>query len=377
MRSLILTPVIIYLILFRMNAGENAAPSSHMVYNDANFPGDILINEVRVPKKGEAMYTYYEALGWAGKAAGYAGIQAHPRGHNYIFSIWDHKQHTAPIKALYQGPGTLVENFGGEGTGLKSWNFELGWDTDVWYTLIARCWIEKDRTFYGYWVKSGKTNQWTHMVTMQVAAKNAYLLGGNDSFIEDWLETGKNSRTTHIRNGWKRKPTGEWHAFSQAKYSVNSWDLVKGKRSFNYKLNWDGGVAKDSTGEFYYMVSGGKETKPTTKNPSIFEIDRNFEKPQQTPIKIISAKAKRINGQKISIEWVNNPTSLPQFSYDIKALHVTIKEKRIISHTKTTIPHLRKTEISIPKSINSNDIEIILRCKDILDNESNILNLEL
>ncbi len=377
MRSLILTPVVIYLILFRMNAGENAAPSSHMVYNDANFPGDILINEVRVPKKGEAMYTYYEALGWAGKAAGYAGIQAHPRGHNYIFSIWDHKQHTAPIKALYQGPGTLVENFGGEGTGLKSWNFELGWDTDVWYTLIARCWIDKDRTLYGYWVKSGKTNHWTHMVTMQVAAKNAYLLGGNDSFIEDWLETGKNSRTTHIRNGWKRKPTGEWHAFSQAKYSVNSWDLVKGKRSFNYKLNWDGGVAKDSTGEFYYMVSGGKETKPTTKNPSIFEIDRNFEKPQQTPIKIISAIAKRINDQKISIEWVNDPTSLPQFSYDIKALHVTIKEKRIISHTKTTIPHLRKTEISIPKSINFNDIEIILRCKDILDNESNILNLEL
>ena len=35
-----------------MNAGENAAPSSHMVYNDASFPGDILINEVRVPKKG-------------------------------------------------------------------------------------------------------------------------------------------------------------------------------------------------------------------------------------------------------------------------------------------------------------------------------------
>ena len=215
------------------------------------------------------------------------------------------------------------------------------------------------------------------MVTMQVAAKNAYLLGGNDSFIEDWLETGKNSRTTHIRNGWKRKPTGEWHAFSQAKYSVNSWDLVKGKRSFNYKLNWDGGVAKDSTGEFYYMVSGGKETKPTTKNPSIFEIDRNFEKPQQTPIKIISAKAKRINGQKISIEWVNDTTSLPQFSYDIKVLHSTNKKKRIISHTKTTIPHLRKTEISIPKSTNSNDIEIILKCKDILDNESNILNLEL
>ena len=42
-------------------AGQNAAPSSHLVFDD-NFEGDILINEVRVPKSGMAMYTYYETL---------------------------------------------------------------------------------------------------------------------------------------------------------------------------------------------------------------------------------------------------------------------------------------------------------------------------
>jgi len=47
-------------------AGQNAAPSSHLVYNDASFEGDIVINEVRVPEGGEAMYTYYEGLGWGG-----------------------------------------------------------------------------------------------------------------------------------------------------------------------------------------------------------------------------------------------------------------------------------------------------------------------
>ena len=35
-------------------AGQNAAPSSHLVFDD-NFEGDILINEVRVPKPGVAM----------------------------------------------------------------------------------------------------------------------------------------------------------------------------------------------------------------------------------------------------------------------------------------------------------------------------------
>ena len=91
---------------FSLQAGQNAAPSSHLVFDD-NFPGDILINEVRVPKAGEAMYTYYETLGWRGRAAGYAGIQAHPKAHNYIFSIWDHKGHTAPIRAVHRGPGTV------------------------------------------------------------------------------------------------------------------------------------------------------------------------------------------------------------------------------------------------------------------------------
>ena len=68
-------------------SAQNSAPSSHMVFDD-HFEGDILIQEVRVPKSGEAMYTYYETLGWRGMGAGYAGIQAHPKAHNYIFSIY-------------------------------------------------------------------------------------------------------------------------------------------------------------------------------------------------------------------------------------------------------------------------------------------------
>ena len=67
--------------------GQGAAPSSHMVFDD-DFPGDIIINEVRVPKVGEAMYTYYETLGWRGNGAGYAGIQFHPEAHLFLFSIW-------------------------------------------------------------------------------------------------------------------------------------------------------------------------------------------------------------------------------------------------------------------------------------------------
>ena len=109
-----------------------------------------------------------------------------------------------------------------------------------------------DHTYYGFWVRDGKTDRWTHLVTMDVATSGAYLQGGTDSFIEDWLETGKNARTTHLRNGWKRKPDGEWHAFGRARYSVNSWDLTEGKRSFNFRTNWNAGVAEDAGGKFYF-----------------------------------------------------------------------------------------------------------------------------
>lgn len=346
-------------------AGENAAPSSHLVYNDANFDGDILINEVRVPKDGEARFTYYEALGWSGKAGGYAGIQAHPKAHNYIFSIWDHKEHTAPIRSVYRGPGTLTENFGGEGTGLKSWNFELMWDTDVWYTLVSRCWAVDDHTYYGYWVQSQKTEEWTHMVTMDVAVKEAYFQGGNDSFIEDWLETGDKVRTTHLRNGWKRKLNGEWHAFETARYSVNAWDLVEGKRSYNYRTNWNGGVSKDDSGEYYFMISGGSQTKPTTTNPSTHTIKRTEKKPGYAPIKILTAKSDLTTDDNVTLSWEIDPKAAPQFGYTIIARGQGGKE---ILKKQVHEAHTRSVTLDLPND--SKKLSFEIRCRDIFDNES-------
>lgn len=351
-------------------AGENAAPSSHLVYNDASFDGDILINEVRVPKNGEALYTYYETLGWGGKAGGYAGIQAHPKARNYIFSIWDHKEHTAPIKAVYRGPGTLTENFGGEGTGLKSWNFELGWDSDVWYTFASRSWPVGDHTYYACWVRSSKTEEWTHLVTMDVATKNAFFQGGNDSFIEDWLETGNKVRTSHLRNGWKRKPSGEWHAFGTARYSVNSWDLTEGKRSFNFRTNWNGGVAEDQTGPYYFMTSGGADTKPTTTNPSTHSIKRTETKPGYLPAIITSATATSSNSQ-VKISWALDPKSSPQFHVVI--IGKTTDGTKAIDHT-VSAPHLREVTLPLPK--NSGPINYEIRCRDIFDNESRVFEVK-
>jgi len=354
---------------------QDSAPSSHFVFDD-NFDGDIVINEVRVPKLGEALYTYYEALGWRGRAAGYAGIQAHPRGHIYIFSIWDHKAHTAPIRAVHRGAETLTQKFGGEGTGLKSWNFKLGWETDSWYTLVARAWPVGEHTFYGYWVRSGKTGRWTHLVTMDVAAKEAYFKGSTDAFIEDWLNTGSKPRTTNLRGGWKRKLDGQWHAFGGGRYSVNRWDLVPGKRSFNFKTNWNGGVARDEEGPFYFMTAGGRDTKPSTSNPSQHSIKRTETKPGYASINLKPGKVRLVKRGKLELTWETDPKTLPQFAYTITGHDNSSGEGKPLFRIEQVEPHARSAALPIQLPLDQAQIFIRLRCRDILGNQSNLLSVE-
>jgi hypothetical protein len=337
-----------------------------MVYNNGG-DADIIINDVRVPKDGLTRFTYYEALGWSGKGAGYAGIQDHPKARNFIFSIWDHKQHTAPIRAVYHGPGTETKPFGGEGTGLKSWNFEIGWKTDVWYTLVARNWDVGDHTHYAFWACAGDTGKWTHLVTMDVAAPQARFRGSNDSFLEDWVNSGKNKRTSHIRKGWRRKTDGSWLAATEARYSVNKWDLAEGKRSYNFRDSWNGGVGKDDTGQFYFMTAGG-DTKPTTTNPAKFAIPRTAEKPEFEPLKIGSATAVR-DGNTLTVKWENDPATLPQFSYVVDVYTNAAGKGEPLASVSQELAHARSATLDVSfKKFRSHYVR--LRCTDILDGES-------
>ncbi|MEC8225639.1 MAG: hypothetical protein VX010_05755, partial [Pseudomonadota bacterium] len=63
------------------------APSVWLRFND-NAAGDIIMQDVYIPAKGLTPYTYYSVLNWnAGmEGGGYAGIQDHPDGRNFIFS---------------------------------------------------------------------------------------------------------------------------------------------------------------------------------------------------------------------------------------------------------------------------------------------------
>jgi hypothetical protein len=378
-------PVCLTVILFAavsnllptmLSAGaQDSAPSSHLVFDD-NSDGDILINEVRVPKAGEATYTYYEALGWRGAGGGYAGIQAHPKGHLYLFSIWDHKEHTAPIKAVYRGPGTETVGFGGEGTGLKSWNFELGWSPDVWYTLVARSWPVGEHTYFGFWSRAGDTGKWTHLVTMDVAAKTAFQ-GGTDAFLEDWLNTGAKPRTTNLRRGWKRRTDGTWFPFGSGRYSVNVWDLAAGKRSYNFRTNWNGGIDRDKTGEFYFMTSGGADTMATAANPSQLSISRTETEPDYEKIKIRSARLAAADAKSLAVAWEVAETAAPQFAYEIKLFDNAAGNGQALAIAADSVPHKRSAQLDVSSlDLSAGPHFVRLQCIDILDRRSETTVLE-
>ncbi len=325
---------------------QNAAVSSHFVSDD-QFNGNIIINEVRVPADGIATYTYYEALGWQGTGAGYAGIQDHPDGRNFIFSIWDNSVHTAPIREEYVGLGTATKGFGGEGTGLKSWNFDMPWKTDTWYTLLAKSWNVGTHTYYGYWVRNGENSVWKHMVTMDVAASNSVFQYGNDSFIEDWLDSGDKRREINLKNNWKRRTNGTWYPGGSARYSVNSWDLDAGGRSYNYRTNWDGGIATDATGEYYYMVTGGTETAPTTVSPNQFYITRTETEPAYAKGVLSSIDVALVNSADLIVSWKNDNTSLPQFGHKIEIFNNAALTGTPLLSVVKSVPHQRDDTLNV------------------------------
>ena len=225
------------------------AASVWLKFNDAKA-GDTIMQDFYVPTKGLTPYTFYSVLNWnaGAEGGGYAGIQDHPDGRNFIFSIWD-PSNGETITAPFTGEGTDIEVFGGEGTGLKSMNFALGWQPDAWYTLVAKVWHVNGHTFFGYWSHDKNNDVWTHIVTMDYPVANVRFSSNTSSFIEDWIGSGNNTRTALFTNGHKRLLDGSWRGFNKAEFEV-----VQEEATEDYNDNY----SAVSNENFYRMATGGE-----------------------------------------------------------------------------------------------------------------------
>jgi len=344
---------------------QNRAPSCWLNYQD-HFQGDILINTLRVYPPSPT-YTYYSALTWnAGQeGGGYCGMQEHPDGRNFIYSIWDPINSNDPITVDYQGVGTSVENFGGEGTGLKSWNFDIGWETLQWYSFITRSWDQNNHTMFGFWVYDYTNSIWHHLITMDYPVEGVRFNSNTGSFIEDWFGNGEQKREIHHKNGWKRKTSDlTWNAFTTALFNRVSPDAG----AANYIENYDGGVIED----FYFMKSGSTEVQPNTNvSNSSLSLDSQSEVPDFEKGSIANLILERIDNN-LSVSWNISDSSLPQFSYHFKIFDNPELAGNPILSVESITPHAQSINLNISALSNGNEYYTLFYIVDIFDNRSEI-----
>ncbi|RPH33185.1 MAG: DUF3472 domain-containing protein [Bacteroidales bacterium] len=288
---------------------QNSALSMYQTPND-NAQGDIIIKTARASITTACTYFCVNRFGFTNNEnGGYSGFQDSPdKGHCYIYSIWD-ASNNQTITAAYVGSGTVVENFGGEGTGLKSMNSTLGWTLGQWYSFATRRWDVGNHTYFGYWVRDISGDKWTHLVTMDYPVGGIYFNGTTYSFLEDWSSTGQNVRKMEIKDGFKRKTDGTWLPMTTYTYSINSGDAASGGRSYNYRTAYDAGL----TGGGVYMQAGGSTAKTFTGLPPVsFNVN-----PGTSPANLAIAFT-ITSATTSSVSWNVPASSTPQFKYTIK-----------------------------------------------------------
>jgi hypothetical protein len=360
MRYLLL--LIIAVTLSQIGFSQNRAPSCWLKYQDY-FQGDILINTLKVQSPSPT-YTYYCALQWnaGAEGGGYCGIQEHPDGRNFIFSIWDPIASSDPIIAPYAHTGTIIESFGGEGTGLKSWNFDIDWDTDQWYSFVTRAWNDGAHTMFGYWVLNHTTQEWYHLVTMDYPVPDVRYNSNTGSFIEDWLGNGSNAREIHHKEGWKRKTSDlSWNAFTSSYFDRVSPDTG----AVNYIDNYDGGVASD----YYFMKSGGASSPITSTSGTTLSLS-NSNAEHGFPLGEIAEMNKTVSDNILTIDWSINVSKSPQFSYHVEIYDNPSFLGNPAIQMNQIIPHARTSDIDISSLVAGNQYYIQFYIIDIFDKRS-------
>ena len=346
-------------------SSQNRAPSLYFNYQDEG-QGDIIMNTLRV-QSPSPLYTYYCGLLWNSggiDAGGYCGMQDHPNGRNFIYSLWDPISTSDPITAEYAHPNTETANFGGEGTGLRSLNFGIGWETNQWYSLVSRAWTrDANSTLFGYWVYDQSNEIWQHLVTMNYPVPNLNFKTKTSSFIEDWLGNGFRARTIHHKNGWKRKTSdASWLPFQE-----NYFDRVfPDAGTVNYIENYDGGVINN---EYYFMTSGGTTTPQTNEEHTTLTLSFNTTNPG-FEIGEVNYLTLNMNENNLFVNWDIVGSKLPQFSYHMKIYdNIQLLGSPIIT-VDNTKPHLRNDTIDIRVLQDNHEYFVQFHITDIFDNVS-------
>lgn len=311
---------------------------------------DLMMADVMIPSTGEAPFTYACSVQFGiGKSGGYCGIQlAGPDEHrlpNNIFSIWDFPN-KIQISAQYKDPLTFVGGFGGEGTGLHS-HADFGWKPDHWYTNIVKRWSVNDSTtMVGYWVYDQTEKTYRHYVTFAVPEKGAMLHGDIGSFLENFADEQKRSRTAVYKEYWILAGNKWMHP--------DSLIAEAGQGSWKAERYGDDGVKVTSCGTMpwqpktFYKVK--QADKPALAVDSVYDLGSYYDH----------------SLKKIVIDWSVQATATPQLNYEVKIFDNQTCSGTPIATITGTDPDVNIVNIPVTNfNLKNQDYYITLQVTDI------------
>jgi len=188
-------------------------PSVHMGYTvPAN--SEYFYNEVTVPAGQDVVGSYFMVAGFS---AGYSGIQVRENDRWILFSVWDADNGKTTL--VSKGEGVVIEDFGNEGTGGKSY-LVFNWVAGNTYKFITR--IRPDgsgSTLYSAWFFAPETNSWRYLATWKRPSTNTYQSGVH-SFLENFSDTrGYTGRRVQYNNQWVRNVNGTWSEVTAGRFT--------------------------------------------------------------------------------------------------------------------------------------------------------------
>jgi hypothetical protein len=252
-----------------------AARSVHLGFVGAE--GDTFYNECVVEKSTDG--SYFMACGWD---TGYYGIQQLKADRKVaIFSVWDPTKGDDPsvvktedrVEVLFEGPGTRIKRFGGEGTGgqcMMDFNWKIG-ETNRFVIHSETTTNGIHKTAYTAFIQPSGSSEWKKLATFRVRTKN-HGMRGFYSFVEDFRRDGKSVmdlRRARFGNGWVRTG-GEWKPITKARFTASGAE-------WESKDNIDAGIAEN----WFYLATGGEsrashELKTVMTLPELSRVKPQF-----------------------------------------------------------------------------------------------------
>ncbi|MGI8952599.1 MAG: DUF3472 domain-containing protein [Chitinophagaceae bacterium] len=325
------------------------------------MPGDadLMMADVMIPAEGNMPYTYTCAIQFSlGKSGGYCGLQNNngknkneKRPYNNIFSVWDYPN-KIQIVHTYKAPMTFVGGFGNEGTGLHS-HCDFGWNANQWYTNVVRRWYDGgDKTYVAYFIYDHEKKEWTHYVTFAVPEANAMLHGDISSFLENFGDETKSSRSSYYKSYWKLTTDNKW-------INPKFFEADAGEGNWHAEAYGNDGIKLTACGKD--KINGKKISAPVTSNdvaPSIISAAEIYD--------MGAYYSKQEN--KIYVNWSIKKSAAPQLSYEINLFDDSTKTSKPLASVSGFGPEIREAIVTT-KTLNleNKNYYIVLKLKDIFN----------